>query len=79
MRQLHDEFGGDLPVILVSAERDRTHSTARPASCSEPTTTSLKPLDGGELLARIKRSLRRSAPVRRNGNGHGHEIEPESA
>ena len=30
-----------------------------------------KPLDAGELLARVKRSLRRTAP-KANGNGHGH-------
>ena len=30
-----------------------------------------KPLDAGELLARVKRSLRRPAPTRKNGNGNG--------
>ena len=34
----------------------------------------LKPLDGSELHARVKRSLRRSAPFA-NGNGNGHKDE----
>jgi DNA-binding NarL/FixJ family response regulator len=29
-----------------------------------------KPLDAGELLARVRRSLRRSSPKPANGNGH---------
>ena len=71
MRQLHDEFGGDLPVILVSAERIDAFDRAAGLMLGADDYL-LKPLDGGELLARIKRSLRRSAPAP-NGNGHGHE------
>jgi len=71
MRQLHDEFGGDLPVILVSAERIDAFDRAAGLMLGADDYL-LKPLDGGELLARIKRSLRRSVPAP-NGNGHGHE------
>ena len=39
MRQLHDEFGDDLPVILVSAVRIDAFDRAW-RSCSERTTTS---------------------------------------
>jgi DNA-binding NarL/FixJ family response regulator len=73
MRQLHDEFGGDLPVILVSAERIDAFDRAAGLMLGADDYL-LKPLDGGELLARIKRSLRRSALAPNgNGNGNGHE------
>jgi DNA-binding NarL/FixJ family response regulator len=68
MRQLHDEFGGDLPVILVSAVRVDAFDRAAGLMLGADDYL-LKPLDGGELLARVKRSLRRSAPPA-NGNGH---------
>jgi DNA-binding NarL/FixJ family response regulator len=71
MRQLHDEFGGVLPVILVSAKRIDAFDRAAGLMLGADDYL-LKPLDGGELLARIKRSLRRYAPAP-NGNGHGHE------
>jgi DNA-binding NarL/FixJ family response regulator len=70
MRQLHDEFGGDLPVILVSAVRVDAFDRATGLMLGADDYLS-KPLDGGELLARVKRSLRRSPPVT-NGNGNGH-------
>ena len=72
MRQLHDEFGGDLPVILVSAVRVDAFDRATGLMLGADDYLS-KPLDGGELLARVKRSLRRSPPVTNgNGNGNGH-------
>ncbi len=70
MRQLHDEFGSDVPVILVSAVRTDAFDRAAGLMLGADDYLS-KPLDGGELLARVKRSLRRSAPVT-NGNGNGH-------
>jgi DNA-binding NarL/FixJ family response regulator len=70
MRQLHDAFGGDLPVILVSAERIDAFDRAAGLMLGADDYL-LKPLDGGELLARVKRSLRRSVPVPSNGNGNG--------
>jgi DNA-binding NarL/FixJ family response regulator len=68
MRQLHETFGTDLPVFLVSEERttalDRTTGFMLGAD-----DYLAKPLDSGELVARIRRSLRRAAPSRANGNG----------
>jgi DNA-binding NarL/FixJ family response regulator len=70
MRQLHDAFDGDLPVILISAERIDAFDRAAGLLLGADDYL-LKPLDSGELLARVKRSLRRSAPVPSNG-GNGH-------
>jgi DNA-binding NarL/FixJ family response regulator len=72
MRELHERFGTDLPVILVSAGRtaplDRTAGLLLGADDYV-----VKPLDAGELLARMRRSLGRSVsegkPVNGNGNG----------
>jgi DNA-binding NarL/FixJ family response regulator len=71
MRQLHERFGADLPVILVSA--NRTDALDRTAGLMLGADDYLaKPLDSGELLARVRRSLRRAAPPKTNGNGNGH-------
>jgi DNA-binding NarL/FixJ family response regulator len=71
MRQLHERFGSDLPVILVS--RTRTQPLDRTAGLMLGADDYLaKPLDSGELLARVRRSLRRVAPLLPNGNGNGH-------
>jgi DNA-binding NarL/FixJ family response regulator len=71
MRQLHERFGSDLPVILVS--RTRTQPLDRTAGLMLGADDYLaKPLDSGELLARVRRSLRRVAPFLPNGNGNGH-------
>jgi DNA-binding NarL/FixJ family response regulator len=70
MRQLHERFGADLPVILVSANRtDALDRTAGLMLGADDYLT--KPLDSGELLARVRRSLRRVPPAKVNGNGHG--------
>ena len=70
MRQLHEAFDGDLPVILVSASQ--TDAFDRMAGLMLGADDYLsKPLDAGELLARVKRSLRRAEPhVTRNGDSH---------
>ena len=70
MRQLHDAFDGDLPVILVSAERTDAFDRAAGLMLGADDYL-LKPLDSGELLARVKRSLRRSAPAASNGSANG--------
>ena len=71
MRQLHERFGADLPVILVS--ESRTDPLDRTAGLMLGADDYLaKPLDSGELLARVRRSLRRAAPPKTNGNGNGH-------
>ena len=68
MSELHERFGPDLPVILVSAARtdclDRTSGLMLGAD-----DYLAKPLDGGELQARMRRSLRRATPAKPNGNG----------
>jgi len=77
MRQLHESFDGDLPVILVSASQ--TDAFDRMAGLMLGADDYLsKPLDAGELLARVKRSLRRTAP-KANGNGHGHAQDENTA
>jgi DNA-binding NarL/FixJ family response regulator len=74
MRQLHEAFGDDLPVILTSA--GRTSALDRTAGLMLGADDYLtKPLDGGELVARVRRSVRRTthAPTPANGNGHRDE------
>jgi DNA-binding NarL/FixJ family response regulator len=71
LRELHDRFGEDLPVILVSGSR--TSTLDRVAGLMLGADDYLvKPLDAGELLARARRSLRRARTNGdvRNGNGH---------
>jgi DNA-binding NarL/FixJ family response regulator len=75
MHQLHERFGADVPVILVSA--NRTDPLDRTAGLMLGADDYLaKPLDSGELLARVRRSLRRATPkTNGNGNGNGHRDE----
>jgi DNA-binding NarL/FixJ family response regulator len=69
MRQLHEAFDDALPVILVSARQiDAFDRTAGLMLGADDYVT--KPIDAAELLARAKRSLRRSVPPA-NGNGNG--------
>lgn len=71
MRDLHERFGAALPVLLVSSQR--TDALDRTAGLMLGAEDYLeKPVDRGELLARIRRSLRRAAPHdRASGNGRG--------
>jgi DNA-binding NarL/FixJ family response regulator len=66
LRELHDRFGNDLPVILLSAERttplDRVAGLLLGAD-----DYLLKPVDAGELLARVRCILRRCGASSRNG------------
>ena len=72
MSQLHEAFDGDLPVILVSATQTDAFDRMAGLMLGADDYVS-KPLDAGELLARVKRSLRRVAPpVNGAGNGDGH-------
>lgn len=69
LHELHARFGVDLPVILVSAER--TTALDRTAGLMIGADDYLvKPLDTGELLARVRRSLQRSDSAN-TGNGNG--------
>jgi DNA-binding NarL/FixJ family response regulator len=71
MRQLHEAFGHDLPVILVSAERTAPLDRAAGLMLGADDYVA-KPLDHGELLERVRRSLRRTErPANGNGNGNG--------
>lgn len=63
LRELHARFGDDLPVILVSADRNTPLDRVAGLLIGADDYIA-KPLDRGELLARVRRSLRRS-----NGNG----------
>ena len=64
LRELHDRFGEELPVILVSGAR------TTPLDCVAGLQLGaddyvIKPFDSGELLARVRRSLSRR---QRRGN-----------
>jgi DNA-binding NarL/FixJ family response regulator len=61
-------------VILVSA--NRTDPLDRTAELMLGADDYLaKPLDSGELLARVRRSLRRVTPPKTNGDRNGHRDE----
>ena len=77
MRQLHESFDGDLPVILVSASQTDAFDRMAGLMLGADDYVS-KPLDPGELLARVKRSLRRAVP-KANGNGNGHARDENTA
>jgi DNA-binding NarL/FixJ family response regulator len=68
LRELHHRFDDELPVILVSRQR------TAPLDCVAGLQLGAddyitKPFDSGELLARVRRSLRRAHGISRNGNG----------
>jgi len=69
LRELHERFGDDLPVILVSGVRTSTLDRIAGLMLGADDYI-VKPLDTGELLARARRSLRRSSTAGGNGNGH---------
>lgn len=73
LQELHRRFDENLPVILVSSEH--TDSFDRTAGLLVGADDYLvKPLDSGELAARMRRSLRRRSAA--NGNGHTSEQPP---
>jgi DNA-binding NarL/FixJ family response regulator len=76
MRALHEAFDDELPVLLVSARQtDAFDRTAGLMLGADDYLT--KPLDPAELLARVKRSLRRMNGASGNGhpNGNGSRAE----
>ena len=75
MRQLHEAFDDDVPVILVSASQ--TDAFDRTAGLMLGADDYLaKPLDASELLARVKRSLRRARVLKANGGANGNGYAP---
>jgi DNA-binding NarL/FixJ family response regulator len=67
LRELHDTHGKHLPVILVSAERTAPIDHAAGLLLGADDYVA-KPFDGGELLARVRRSLGRlEAPATNSG------------
>jgi DNA-binding NarL/FixJ family response regulator len=72
LRELHARYGDAVPVILVSSTR--TASLDRIAGLMLGADDYMsKPFDRGELLARARRLLRRTAILARNGNRHGEQ------
>jgi DNA-binding NarL/FixJ family response regulator len=74
LRAVHERFGDEVPVILVSGER--TEALDRVAGLLLGADDYVvKPFDDDEMLARMLRSLRRAnghGNGNRNGNGNGH-------
>ena len=71
LAQLLETFGDDLPVILTSAQRGTPLDRAAGLMLGADDYL-VKPIDPAELVARVRRSLRRSGvPVAGNGNGNG--------
>jgi DNA-binding NarL/FixJ family response regulator len=70
LRLLHERFGEELPVILVSGERTAPLDCVAALQLGADDYVT-KPFDSGELLARVRRSLRRAHGS--NGNGNGSE------
>jgi len=68
LRELHERFGDELPVILVSGVRTSTLDRIAGLMVGADDYI-VKPVDTGELLARARRSLRRSSTVDGKGNG----------
>ncbi len=76
LRELHDRFGDDLPVILVSAERNTPLDRVAGLLLGADDYLA-KPIDRGELLARVRRSLRRAAAPGPNGTKNG-TLDPDT-
>jgi DNA-binding NarL/FixJ family response regulator len=73
LRELHERFGETVPVILVSGAR--TDALDRVAGLLLGADDYVvKPFDDDELLARMRRSLRRGSG-NGNGNGNGRDRE----
>jgi DNA-binding NarL/FixJ family response regulator len=70
LAQLLETFGDDLPVILTSSTRGTPLDRAAGLLLGADDYL-VKPIDPAELVARVRRSLRRSGAVTTNGNGNG--------
>jgi DNA-binding NarL/FixJ family response regulator len=65
-RELRDTFGDDLAIIFLSGDRTEPHDRVAGLLLGADDYI-VKPFDEGELLARIRSSLRRSAPSNDGG------------
>jgi DNA-binding NarL/FixJ family response regulator len=70
LAQLLETYGDDLPVILTSAVRNTPLDRAAGLLLGADDYL-VKPIDPAELVARVRRSLRRSGVLAPNGNGNG--------
>jgi len=68
LRELHQTFGTELPIFLVS-ERHQTPIDRTAGLLLGADDYLGKPLDAAELVARVRRSLRRSGASAANGDG----------
>jgi DNA-binding NarL/FixJ family response regulator len=69
LRELHHRFDDELPVILVSRQRTASLDCVAGLQLGADDYVT-KPFDSGELLARVRRSLRRASKQHGNGNGN---------
>jgi DNA-binding NarL/FixJ family response regulator len=67
-RELKDEFGERLQVILVSGSRTEPHDRAAGMLIGADDYVT-KPFDPGELLARVRRCVTRAALAEKSANG----------
>jgi DNA-binding NarL/FixJ family response regulator len=67
--QMLETFGPDFPVILTSAERGTPLDRAAGLMLGADDYL-VKPIDPAELVARVRRSLRRVTAAAANGNGN---------
>ena len=67
-RELNERYAGSVPVIFVSGERTEPYDRAAGLLLGADDYL-VKPVDPEELVARVRRTLRRSGTG--NGNGHG--------
>jgi DNA-binding NarL/FixJ family response regulator len=68
LARLLETFGDDLPVILTSATRGTPLDRAAGLLLGADDYL-VKPIDPAELVARVRRSLRRAGAIAPNGNG----------
>jgi DNA-binding NarL/FixJ family response regulator len=75
LARLLEEFGDDLPVILTSAVRCAPLDRATGLFLGADDYL-VKPIDPAELVARVRRSLKRCGVVGATENGNGHARQP---
>jgi DNA-binding NarL/FixJ family response regulator len=73
--ELHERFGDDLPVILVSSSRNAPLDRVAGLLLGADDYIA-KPFDRGELMARVRRSLQRSSGSPTETNGRANEKAP---